>query len=388
MENESKFARLSKFYNAHYKWILILPLLLVVFSLGYLAYFNSQNGDIIYKDVSLTGGTSISVFDEQAKVSLVQEQLKTKFPDIVVREISDIRSGKQRGFFVESKAEPNELKSELEKILGYSLNSENSSTEFSGSSLSQGFYQQLKNAIIASFLLMSWVIFFVFGESKKIKAYTLMISASAVVLAIQNIYFVKILAGLLIITGFFASLLYLEKKRKDFLLSLGILIASVIIAFFYPKDFFLPVLAVALVFLYYKYSVPSIAVIGCAFADIILTIVVANLLKIQFSSAGVIALLMLIGYSVDTDVLLTTRVLKNKEGSINSRIFSAFKTGITMTLTSIAAIGISLVVIYNFSDTLKQMFSIILIGLGFDMFNTWVTNAALLKWYAEVKNIK
>jgi preprotein translocase subunit SecF len=92
---------------------------------------------------------------------------------------------------------------------------------------------------------------------------------------------------------------------------------------------------------------------------------------------------MLIGYSVDTDILLTTRLLKRHEGSVNDRLYDAFKTGTTMTLTSIAAVAVALIIIFNFSDTLRQIFTILLIGLGFDLVNTWFANAGILKWYIE-----
>ena len=141
------------------------------------------------------------------------------------------------------------------------------------------------------------------------------------------------------------------------------------------------------VLIIFRTPIPSIAVILSAFADIVFTIVVINLLGINLSIGGIVALLMLIGYSVDTDILLTTRILKKKEGSLNERMFGAFKTGLTMTLTSIAAISIALVIIYSFSETLRQIFTILLIGLGFDIFNTWITNASILRWYAEVKKL-
>jgi len=117
-----------------------------------------------------------------------------------------------------------------------------------------------------------------------------------------------------------------------------------------------------------------------------MTLVLVNLLGIQMSSAGIIAFLMLIGYSVDTDILLTTRILKRDEGSLNQRIFKAFKTGITMTLTSLLAIASALIVVKSFSVVLSQIFTILIIGLGFDILNTWITNVSILKWYVEKKN--
>jgi len=106
------------------------------------------------------------------------------------------------------------------------------------------------------------------------------------------------------------------------------------------------------------------------------------------TSAGLVAFLMLIGYSVDTDILLTTRILKRHEGSLNERIFGAFKTGITMTLTSLFAVIFALIVASSFSVVLTQIFTVLAIGLGFDILNTWITNASILKWYVENKERK
>jgi preprotein translocase subunit SecF len=145
---------------------------------------------------------------------------------------------------------------------------------------------------------------------------------------------------------------------------------------------------VVLIGIFVYYSIPSFAVILSAFADIVMTLAVVDMAGMNLSIAGVIAFLMLIGYSVDTDILLTSRLLKDKEGNVNHRLFGAFKTGITMTLTAIAAVGVSLIIIYNFSSTLKQIFTIILIGLGFDIINTWITNASVLKWYMGVKKLE
>jgi preprotein translocase subunit SecF len=54
-----------------------------------------------------------------------------------------------------------------------------------------------------------------------------------------------------------------------------------------------------------------------------------------------------------------------------------------MTLTAIVAVGISLWFVASYSDTLAQIFTIMLFGLVFDLFNTWITNASILKWFLE-----
>lgn len=137
------------------------------------------------------------------------------------------------------------------------------------------------------------------------------------------------------------------------------------------------------VFIIFRNFVPSLAVIISAFADIIMTLAVVDILGIKISSGGIVAFLMLIGYSVDTDILLTNRLLKRSEGSINEKLLGAFKTGITMTLTSLLAIIFALVISTSFSGLLTQIFTVLAIGLGFDIMNTWITNASILKWHLE-----
>jgi preprotein translocase subunit SecF len=135
------------------------------------------------------------------------------------------------------------------------------------------------------------------------------------------------------------------------------------------------------VFVSFRQFTPSMMVITCVFADIIETLAVVNLLGIRISTAGIAAFLMLIGYSVDTDVLLTSRVLRSKEGTVFSRILSAAKTGLLMTFTAIVAVTIGL--IFTQSGTIKEIMTITLIGLLFDILNTWIQNVAMLRHHVE-----
>ncbi|MBD3164848.1 protein translocase subunit SecF [Candidatus Woesearchaeota archaeon] len=140
------------------------------------------------------------------------------------------------------------------------------------------------------------------------------------------------------------------------------------------------------VFLYFRNFVPSLAVILSAFSDIIVTVAIVNLSGIKLGTAGIAALLMLIGYSIDTDIMLTTKVLKRKNQELSEAIASAFKTGMTMTLTTIAAITVAL--IFTQSEVIRQIMTILLIGLLIDIVNTWIQNSGLLVWYIEKKNKK
>lgn len=140
------------------------------------------------------------------------------------------------------------------------------------------------------------------------------------------------------------------------------------------------------VFITFRTLLPSLFVILCAVSDIICTMAVVSLLGTRLSTAGIAAFLMLIGYSVDTDILLTTRVLKRKEGTVFERTIDAMKTGMTMSLTTFAVALIALVLAQ--SDTIKQIMLIILVGMLFDLLFTWVQNAGILRWHLERKTMQ
>ena len=137
------------------------------------------------------------------------------------------------------------------------------------------------------------------------------------------------------------------------------------------------------VFFYFRSFVPSMAVMLSAASDIIITLAVVNILGIKLSTAGIVAFLLLIGYSVDTDILLTIKVLKRKEGTIIQRIYNAMKIGTLMTFTSMAAVVVGLLL--SKSEVISQIMLILLIGLIADLFTTWIQNAAILRIYLERK---
>jgi preprotein translocase subunit SecF len=299
MNKENFKQSFIKFHDKNYKLLLLIPLILIIGSFVYMGYFYNQHGDFIYKDVSLTGGTSVTINNENINSAELKNYLSSKLEDVNIRDISDLTTGKQLAVIVETKSEGEYTRQILEEYLKYKLTDTNSSFEFTGASLSGTFFQQLLVAILVAFVLMSIV-----------------------------------------------------------------------------------------VFVQFKNFVPSLAVIFSAFADTFMTLVVMNILGIRVSSAGIVAFLMLIGYSVDTDILLTNRVLKGGKGSINFRIFESFKTGITMTLTSLFAVLAALFIVGSFSSTLFQIFLIMALGLLFDIINTWLTNVSIIKWYALSKQKK
>jgi preprotein translocase subunit SecF len=140
------------------------------------------------------------------------------------------------------------------------------------------------------------------------------------------------------------------------------------------------------VFIIFRNLVPSMAVILAAFCDIIIAIGGMSVFGIPLSLASVGALLMLIGYSVDTDILLTTRVLKRREGTINERAKDAMKTGFTMAAAAIGSMMALYLVVKFFmpyAQVLDQIAAVLIIGLVADVLATWLMNLGILRWYME-----
>jgi len=332
-------------YNKTYKLLLIIPAVLLLLSLIYLFVFYQKNNDIIRKDISLSGGTVVTLNTEK-DIEEAKELIFQELEDFSIRKISNLRTGEQIALVIESPLGVEETKQAIESALDLKITENNSSIEFTGPSLGAAFYKQLLYGIIIAFSLMGIVVFFVFGDNLKLKI------------------IISILTLLPIILFWFGAI------------NLNVAMVFNIIILLFSS------------FIYIKTSLPSFAVILSAFADITMSLALVNILGIKLSAAGIIAFLMLIGYSVDTDIMLTSRAIKSRDKKLNKRILSAFKTGMTMTITSIVAVLVALFFTRTFSSVLSQIFTILIIGLSFDLLNTWLTNSGIIKWYCDKKGIE
>jgi len=136
-----------------------------------------------------------------------------------------------------------------------------------------------------------------------------------------------------------------------------------------------------LAFALFRTFVPSIAIVISAFSDIVIPVAIMNLVGIKLSLGTVAALLMLIGYSVDSDILLNNHVLRRSGGFYEST-YRAMRTGVTMTLTSIAAMTVMAIAATLFGIELMASIGIVLVlGLTADLMNTYMLNVTLLRWY-------
>ncbi len=140
------------------------------------------------------------------------------------------------------------------------------------------------------------------------------------------------------------------------------------------------------IFIFFRELIPSIAIVYAAIFDILAALAFMAFLQIPLSLATIPALLMLIGYSIDTDILLTTRILRKKQGTDIERAMDSFGTGITMTLTALAAITVMMILAYFTGiNLIFEIGGVLVGGLIGDIIVTWLANGPIVLWYAEHK---
>jgi len=136
-----------------------------------------------------------------------------------------------------------------------------------------------------------------------------------------------------------------------------------------------------LAFALFRSFVPSIAIIISAFSDIVIPLAVLSLFQVKISLGTIAALLMLIGYSVDSDILLNNHILRRR-GEFYDSTYEAMQTGVSMTVTSMSAMAVMAIMATFFGiDLMSQIGFVLFVGLAADLMNTYMLNLSLLRWY-------
>lgn len=136
-------------------------------------------------------------------------------------------------------------------------------------------------------------------------------------------------------------------------------------------------------YFYFRNIIPALSITFSTASDFVGILALLNVLGIKVSIATIGALLMVIGYSTDSDILLATNILKRKEGTLKSRMIKAMKTEATMSLAAFVTFAIMFV--FSSVEIIKHIALILLIGIFYDLINTWGQNASLQRLYAERK---
>ncbi len=145
------------------------------------------------------------------------------------------------------------------------------------------------------------------------------------------------------------------------------------------------ILVIIVVFLFFRDLVPSLAILLAASFDIVCALAFMAILQIPLSLSSIPALLMLIGYSVDTDIMLTSRLLSSKH-ALRKEVLSSMRTGLTMTFTTIfALLAMAIISYFTQINVIFNLSIVLLFGLFGDVISTWLMNAPILMKYLESK---
>ncbi|MCD6403736.1 MAG: hypothetical protein J7L59_00955 [Nanoarchaeota archaeon] len=137
------------------------------------------------------------------------------------------------------------------------------------------------------------------------------------------------------------------------------------------------------IYYYFRSFIPAISILFSTLSDVICILGTMSLLGMRMSAATLGALLMIIGYSTDSDILLAVNILKRREGKLMDRIKHAIKIELTMD----AAAFTTYFIMYFLTNigVIKHIAFVLMISVFFDTINTWIQNAGFQRMYLERK---
>lgn len=171
-------------------------------------------------------------------------------------------------------------------------------------------------------------------------------------------------------------------------------VGSSLSGFFFSKLQQVVLISLALlaliVFAMFRSIGPGLAVMIGPLTDVIIAAGAMSLLQIPWNLASIAAMLMLIGFSLDSYTMLTVRILKRThEGTGPERAFDATKTAFLMNAAQITGFGVlAAIALVLQVPTYFQIGVVATIGGLTDFITTWFGNAPLLLWMHERKQRK
>lgn len=137
----------------------------------------------------------------------------------------------------------------------------------------------------------------------------------------------------------------------------------------------------AVLFIVFRHSVVVGIMILCVALDALGAFGGMAIFQIPLSFGSIAGILMVIGYSVDTDILLSNHMLKRFGGDARSRAADAMKTGLMTSGTTITVlVAINLL---TTAPLLYELSAALIFGVLADMVNTWFLNVGVLSWHIE-----
>ncbi len=378
--------QIPNFYeNRHYKLFVLIPVALLLISL----YFIPQ----IQLDSSLRGGITITL---QSNSTMDQRQLVS----LIDAKIPDAESSVAQapgGISITIAGNASVASAEASLLNAYSYYGNYTQARYVAAGASQALQSQPNNATLQAMLAgananaSSYLAQLNSSIKAEVAAASMLVPNAAyngtspesmlnagksVLSQANNAYEAKVIAALHSIVPFSTySYQTVTATLSNYFLSqvFDIIIMSFV------------VVAIIVLFVFRNF-IPSMTVVFGAANDLIIALGAMGIFGIPLGVASIGGLLMLIGYSIDTDILSAMKILKRHEGTPEERAYGTFKTGMTMTTTALIVFSILFIVSYvSFIPTYFEISGVVLAGLVGDILATWFGNVVLVLWYKKRK---
>jgi len=136
-----------------------------------------------------------------------------------------------------------------------------------------------------------------------------------------------------------------------------------------------PFLMALVIFLNFRSLRTSGSILGTVWLNVFDALGCMSLVGVELSIGSMAGLLMLLGYSDDTNNLLVTAVEKGVGGTPRERAAAAMRTGLLVNGTTF--LTLLFVNLLSTSPLVDELTFPLLVGMIFDVVNTWFLNAAL-----------
>ncbi len=133
----------------------------------------------------------------------------------------------------------------------------------------------------------------------------------------------------------------------------------------------------------FKQPIVALTVILSGFLNVFEAAAVMTLFGVKLAPHTIGALLMLMGWGVDSEVLFDTKILREKGGDPKKRALEAMKTAMTMSFAVFASL--SALYFVSTSTMIKDIALVLLLGAFFDIINTWFQSLSMVLWFMEAK---
>lgn len=135
------------------------------------------------------------------------------------------------------------------------------------------------------------------------------------------------------------------------------------------------ILLIFISLIYFRKPYQSFSNVISIISDVINVLGFMSIFGLTLTTASIVGFLMLIGYSADRNAILSSNLLKRREGDLHYRVYHALKTSITMDVAAISVFIVMLLV--SSSSTIQSIAEVLLIGVVLDDLVVWILNGSI-----------